>query len=137
MSRSRDLHLHERRDPPTDRRMPRIVITGGPGAGKTTLLHEAAPLADLALRALIARYPYASPAFVLPPWGAIYTTGAERDQTFADAARIHDSIAAWYRRCGCRLRVVPPGPVQCRARRVLVELVRPDVPGPRPGPQRP
>src|SRR5262245_25734371 len=36
----------------------------------------------------------------MPPWEAIYQTDAERDQTFAEAVRVCESLRTWYARWG-------------------------------------
>jgi predicted ATPase len=64
--------------------------------------------------------------FVLPPWEAIYTTDSERDQTFADALRVHDTLTHWYRRCDYEIIEVPTGPVAERCAHVLRALADSD-----------
>lgn len=86
------------------------------------LLSESDPFTDEALRSLLARYPFHRDAFVLPPWREIYATDSERDQTFDDCLRIHDSLVRWYRRCGIVLHDVPPGTVEERVAFVLAKL---------------
>ena len=83
------------------------------------LLHEVSPLPASELQATLASYPFHTSVFVLPPWDAIYTTDAERDQSFADAVRVHGRIVEWYRSCGYVLHEVPRLPVQQRAEHVL------------------
>lgn len=88
------------------------------------MLHEAAPLAEPELQAMLARYAYGTPVFVLPPWEAIYTTDAQRDQSYAESVCVHASIVRWYRRCGYPMHEVAPAPVHERARQVLGVLAR-------------
>jgi predicted ATPase len=83
------------------------------------MVHEAAPLPAPELHALLAAYPFSSPVFILPPWEAIYTTHAERDQSFADALGVHARLEQWYGACGYRLREVPRLPVPQRADHIL------------------
>jgi predicted ATPase len=61
--------------------------------------------------------------FVLPPWSEIYRTDAERDQTFTEAIRVHDTVREWYLRCGYDLVTVPHGPLAGRCKFVLNTLV--------------
>ena len=70
-------------------------------------------------QALLAEYPYFRIAFIFPPWEGIYTTDAERDQTFEEAVAAHDAAAAWYRWCGHDLVEVPRGTVQERCDFIL------------------
>jgi predicted ATPase len=88
------------------------------------LLHEASPLSPHDLASMLASYPFHPTAFVLPPWEAIYTTDAERDQSFADALNVHARIVAWYAGCGYALAEVPRLPVAERADYVLGVLAR-------------
>lgn len=71
---------------------------------------------------LCAEYRFHELVFVLPPWEAIYRTDSERDQTFEQAAIIHDSIVRWYQRLGYTLNTVPQWPVEERAEHVLRAL---------------
>ncbi len=83
------------------------------------MLHEVSPLPALELHATLASYPFHPSVFVLPPWEAIYTTDAERDQSFADAVHVHAKIVEWYRSCGYVLNEVPRLSVRQRAEHVL------------------
>ena len=84
-----------------------------------SMVHEAAPLPARELQAMLAAYPFSSPVFILPPWEAIYTTDAERDQSFADAVGVHARLEQWYGSCGYSLREVPRLPVPQRADHLL------------------
>ena len=64
------------------------------------LLHEVSPLSAPELHATLDSYPFHASVFVLPPWEAIYTRDAERDQSFAEAVRVHARVVEWYRACG-------------------------------------
>ena len=83
------------------------------------MLHEASPLAVSELQSMRAAYLFHPTVFVLPPWKAIYATDSERDQSFADAVRVHAMIVEWYRSCGYVLDEVPCLPVEQRAEHVL------------------
>ena len=83
------------------------------------LLHEVSPLPAGELNAVLAAYPFHRAAFVVPPWEAIFTSDAERDQSFADAVRVHDKTVAWYQACGYVLHEVPRLAVADRVRHVL------------------
>jgi predicted ATPase len=71
------------------------------------------------LHAALASYPFHASVFVLPPWEAIYTRDAERDQSFAEAVRVHARVVEWYRACGYVLEEVPRLPVPQRAAHVV------------------
>jgi len=83
------------------------------------MVDEASGLDARALADHLARYPYDRCVFVLPPWEAIYATDTERDQSFADAQRVHEAVTRWYRRCGYDLIEVPIGTVEERCAFVL------------------
>jgi predicted ATPase len=86
------------------------------------MLHQASPLPASELESMLAAYPFHPTVFVLPPWEAIYATDAERDQSFAEAVRVHAVIVEWYRSCGYVLDEVPCLPVAERAEHVLRAL---------------
>ena len=62
---------------------------------------------------------YFRTAFSFPPWEDIYTTDAERDQTFTDAVAVHESVTGWYSKCGYGLVEVPRGTVRERCDFIL------------------
>lgn len=86
------------------------------------LLLEADPGAGDEVGALLEAHPFHRVGFVLPPWREIYRTDQERDQSFDDCLRIHESLLRWYERCGVELLEVPPGPVEERARFIVGQL---------------
>ncbi len=65
------------------------------------------------------RYTYNTTVFLLPPWEAIYRTDGERDQTFAEAVQVSESVISWYSRCGYELQDVPIGTVAERVDFIL------------------
>lgn len=71
------------------------------------------------LKAMLTRYPFHRPVFILPPWEAIYANDAERDQTYAEAVAVYEKILRWYGLCGYDLHEVPRLPVTERAKHVL------------------
>jgi predicted ATPase len=82
-------------------------------------LHEVSPLPERDLVEMLTAYRVHPTVFVLPPWQEIYTTDAERDQTFEDAQRVHAWVVQWYRSCGYLLHEVPRAPAPERAAHVL------------------
>jgi predicted ATPase len=86
------------------------------------MVHEASPLSADELESRLAEYPFHATVFVLPPWEAIYTNDAERDQSFADAVAVHAKIIDWYTSCGYVVSEVPCLPVVERAEYVLRAL---------------
>lgn len=77
----------------------------------------------------LARYPYYRKAFILPPWREIYETDAERDQSYADAVRVHVRLLHWYSQCGYQLVELAAAPVIERCEFVLRQLkeIRDDI----------
>lgn len=86
------------------------------------MVHEASPLPAAELESRLSALRYHSEVFVLPPWEEIYVNDAERDQTFAEAIRVHGEIVAWYCACGYLTHEVPGMPVDQRADYVLRRL---------------
>ena len=91
------------------------------------MTQEVTPLPARELEAMLAEYEFHRSVFVLPPWESIYTTDAERDQSFAEAVAVHARIVEWYTACGYSLREVPRLPAPERARHVLRVLAEGDV----------
>jgi predicted ATPase len=83
------------------------------------MVHEVAPIPELHLQEMLARYRFHQTVFVLPPWQAIYRTDTERDHSFAHSQRVHGNVVQWYRQCGYKLYEVPRVGVAERARHVL------------------
>jgi predicted ATPase len=86
------------------------------------MLQEVSPMPAEELKAMLARYLFHRPVFILPPWEAIYTNDAERDQTYAEAVGVYEKLLRWYRSCGYDVHQVPCLPVTERARHVLQVL---------------
>ncbi|HJZ46535.1 MAG TPA: AAA family ATPase [Roseiflexaceae bacterium] len=83
------------------------------------MVHEASALGAQELNAMLSAYPFYSLVFILPPWEAIYTNDAERDQSFAEAVSVHARLEQWYSSCGYILHEVPHLPVPQRADYIL------------------
>jgi predicted ATPase len=83
------------------------------------MLQEVSPMPYEELKATLTKYPFHGSAFILPPWEAIYTNDAERDQTYAEAVGVYEKLRKWYRLCGYDIHEVPRLPVTQRARHVL------------------
>jgi predicted ATPase len=83
------------------------------------MVHGARAMSSAELKAIGDRYPFHPAVFVLPPWQAIYVTDSERDQTYADAVRVHAEIVDWYKTFGYRIIAVPPASVEHRASQVI------------------
>lgn len=86
------------------------------------MVDEVRPLPDRELRALLAAYPYHREVLVFPPWQEIYRNDTARDQSFAEATRVHREVARWYRRCGYEIVEVPRLAVRDRCEYVLGRL---------------
>lgn len=113
----RDIELFDQRSS-----ISRLVFYDRSVLDALCMLDEVTPFQPGELQELLARYPYYRRVFVLPPWEGIYAQDAERDQTFADAVRVHATLSAWYRRCGYELIEVPKVSVAERCAYVLEEL---------------
>jgi predicted ATPase len=83
------------------------------------MVQESSPMPSEELEAMLARYPFHRVVFVLPPWEAIYTNDAERDQTYAEAVVVYEKILRWYRSCRYDVHEVPRVHVTERAKHVL------------------
>jgi predicted ATPase len=86
------------------------------------MVHEAKPLPSSELQALLGTCTFHPLVFVLPPWEDIYTTDAQRDQSFEQAIAVHDKVVRWYAACGYRMHEVPRLPAEQRAAHVLQVL---------------
>jgi len=73
------------------------------------------------LDALCRSHRYASRVFVAPPWAGIYANDAERKQSFEEAVRTHDVMAATYPAYGYELVELPRAPVEVRVRFLLAQ----------------
>src|SRR5215475_4720120 len=59
------------------------------------------------VEAYVRSFPYNHVVLLMPPWEAIYRTDAERDQTFAEAVQVCESLRMWYARWGYEPVEVP------------------------------
>lgn len=78
------------------------------------MLASLGELSDAQLESHLQRYRYNTRVLLFPPWQGIYTTDAERDQTYDESVDVYQSVRRWYTRCGYRLVEVPIGPVEQR-----------------------
>ena len=87
------------------------------------MLHEVAPLTAPELGAALRVHPFHSHVFALPPWEdiytTIYTTDAERDNSFPWVEHVHRQLMRWYRSRGHILHEVPSPTGDARAEFVL------------------
>ena len=86
------------------------------------MVHETDPLPPGDLQNLLSAYTFHQTVFILPPWEEIFTTDAERDQSFADSVHVYDKLVRWYRGCGYVLHEVSHLPAAHRARHVVQAL---------------
>ena len=70
-------------------------------------LRGAGELSPEACQVMLDRYPYHPVVLLFPPWGEIYRTDAERDQTFTHAVAVYGLVKRWYELCGYNLLEVP------------------------------
>ena len=64
-------------------------------------------------------HPYDRIAFIMPPWEEIYTTDAERYESFNQSQLIHNKLVNYYNELGYFLIFVPFGPVEKRVDYIL------------------
>ncbi len=64
-------------------------------------------------------HPYDRLVFIMPPWEEIYTTDAERYESFNQAQLIHNKLVNYYKELGYFLIFVPFGPVEKRVDYIL------------------
>ena len=76
------------------------------------------------VRAAIAAFRYHPAVFLAPPWREIYTTDTERKQSFAEAERTCEAMAAAYTGAGYELIRLPFVPLAERLRFVLETIAR-------------
>lgn len=63
--------------------------------------------------------PYNMRAFYFPAWEAIFTTDAERDQSFEESIAISERVRSWYGALGYELLAVPIASPEARADFIL------------------
>jgi len=86
------------------------------------MLRDLGAMPESEVKAMLSAYRYHRQVFVFPPWEAIYVNDAERDQTFAEAERVHRDACDWYRCCGYETVDVPRAGVEARCAFVLEAL---------------
>jgi predicted ATPase len=79
------------------------------------MLYQAGACSDGDLAEMLRQYPYNFCVFIFPPWEEIYKADEERDQTFAEAVGVFNSLKFWYTKCGYHPVEVPCGSVRERA----------------------
>ena len=60
--------------------------------------------------------------FLLPPWEEIYTSDAERYESYEEATKIHDYLVATYKKFGYDLHEVPKTSVAARFQFIINHL---------------
>jgi predicted ATPase len=88
------------------------------------MLAESAAIPPSEIEENLRRYSYNKTVFLLPPWEAIYRTDDERDQAFAEAVQVSESVSSWYSRCGYELLEVPFGTVAERVDFILSAVAK-------------
>jgi predicted ATPase len=80
-------------------------------------LQGAIPLAEVEVQ--IKEFRYNECIFLLPPWQEIYRTDTERDQSFAEAVTVCESLRDWYRQWHYKVVEVPRVSVEERVDFIL------------------
>lgn len=84
-------------------------------------LHIQGAISYSEAQSFMRQYRYDQPVFVLSPWQEIYTTDAERDQTFEESVKVFDEIVAWYQQFEYSVKEVPIGTIESRVSYILDE----------------
>ncbi|MBL7704400.1 MAG: AAA family ATPase [Taibaiella sp.] len=74
---------------------------------------------------LLSTHPYAHKVFILPPWPEIYTTDAERKQSWQEAVYTFEQMKATYATYGYEVIEVPEYNVEDRCTFVLDNIIPP------------
>ncbi len=77
------------------------------------------------LAALIKAHPYAQKVFILPPWAEIYSTDAERKQSWQEAVYTFEQMKATYEAYGYEVTKVPKGRMEERCSFILNNVIPP------------
>lgn len=86
------------------------------------MLDQVTPLGRRRIKGLAEHFVYHRQVFIFPPWQAIYRNDTERDQTFADAIRVFETLSEWYRQCGYEVMDMPLASVDERCDFILETL---------------
>ena len=68
---------------------------------------------------IIKEHPYDKIVFMMPPWEEIFTTDAERYESFNQSQLIHNKLVNYYKELGYYLIFVPFGNVEKRVEYIL------------------
>lgn len=60
------------------------------------MLHQCGEIQIAEATSHLNKRPYNKMVFIFPPWHEIYTTDAERDQTYEDSIEVYDRLWLWY-----------------------------------------
>ncbi len=86
------------------------------------MLDQQRAMGSAATEAYIKQFPYHDMAFVMPPWQEIYKNDTERDQTFAEALQVYQTLNTWYAQWGYQLVEVPRAALDERVDFVLATV---------------
>jgi predicted ATPase len=64
-------------------------------------------------------FPYNKVVFLMPPWQEIYSTDAERDQTFSESVQVFEGLRKWYARWRYETIEVPRTAIEQRVDFIL------------------
>jgi predicted ATPase len=67
-------------------------------------------------------FQYNETVFLMPPWREIYRVDTERDQSFAEAITVGETVRQWYRRWHYTVIEVPRGRAEERAAFILQSI---------------
>jgi predicted ATPase len=87
------------------------------------MLAQCGAMGDAEIADHLDRRPYNRTVFLFPPWREIYTTDAERDQSYEEAIEVYNVVCRWYGRLGFTLTQVPTGCPEQRAEFILNAVI--------------
>lgn len=83
------------------------------------VLDQQSAISSAKTEAHIKSFPYNEVVFLMPSWKDIYSTDAERDQTFAESIEVSEGLRKWYARWGYETVEMPRADISKRVDFVL------------------
>lgn len=87
------------------------------------MLAQCGVMEEAQIASQLIRRPYNRMIFLFPPWREIYTTDAERDQSYEEASEVYRKLRQWYRQLGFTLVPVPLGRAEERMEFILKTVI--------------
>jgi len=87
------------------------------------MLAQYGAMGDAQIASQLIQRPYNRMIFLFPPWREIYTTDAERDQSYEEAIEVYKEVRQWYQQLGFILVLVPLGRAERRVEFILNAVI--------------